>query len=163
VGRRVAWFALLWGGPSDWLDGPLARFDGATRLGALLDLEADSWLSLWAGAAAWRTGELPWFGALPPFMRYLGLLAHRRLRGRPERFWQRSAAGLQVVSVGLALAPQSDLRRLGRMLAPFGALAQTLSIAVVTIDARWRRPPFSARPVAPAAADRRAAPGRASA
>ena len=164
LGQRVAWLALLWGGPSDWLDGPLARLDGATRLGRLLDLEADSWLALWAAAAAWRAGDLPWFGVLPPLMRYLPrLLAGPQLSSRPERLWQRSAAGLQVLSVSLALAPRDELRRIGRALAPFGALAQTASIAVASVDARRRPPRLSAPPVAPAAGDRRAARGPASA
>ncbi len=35
LGRGTAWLALLWGGPSDWLDGRLARRDGATALGAI--------------------------------------------------------------------------------------------------------------------------------
>src|SRR2546429_9884479 len=39
VGRRIAWMALLWGGPSDWLDGRLTRLGGPTPLSALLDIE----------------------------------------------------------------------------------------------------------------------------
>ena len=72
--------ALLWGGPSDWLDGRLARLDGATSLGALLDIEADSWLSLWAAAAAYRAGDLPALSLLPPVVRYVipGLLVRYR-------------------------------------------------------------------------------------
>src|SRR5438094_293544 len=63
VGRRIAWMALLWGGPSDWLDGRLTRLDGPTSLSALLDIEADSWLSLWAPDAFIRSkGVAPVFG-----------------------------------------------------------------------------------------------------
>lgn len=57
---RYAFLATLMGTTaSDWLDGPLARHWGPTRLGAALDIEADSWLTLWAAAAAVRWGGLP--------------------------------------------------------------------------------------------------------
>src|SRR5438309_6001329 len=58
-GKTVAWAALVAGATlADWLDGPLARRRGATPLGAVLDLEADSWLTLWAAIAAYRCGTL---------------------------------------------------------------------------------------------------------
>src|SRR5256714_11337224 len=59
VGRRIAWMALLWGGPSDWLAGRLARAHGPAPLGAAPAPHADCWLSLWAAAAAHRPGDLP--------------------------------------------------------------------------------------------------------
>ncbi|MBA3823924.1 MAG: CDP-alcohol phosphatidyltransferase family protein, partial [Ktedonobacterales bacterium] len=40
---------LVAGTALDWLDGPLARRLGPTHLGAALDIEADSWLTLWSG------------------------------------------------------------------------------------------------------------------
>src|SRR2546429_9598611 len=40
VGRRIAWMALLWGGPSDWLDGRLAPLDRAAPVGARLGIWA---------------------------------------------------------------------------------------------------------------------------
>ncbi|MEP7105143.1 MAG: CDP-alcohol phosphatidyltransferase family protein, partial [Chloroflexota bacterium] len=52
--RRVSagvWgFALLSATAADWFDGPLARRQpgGPTAWGALLDIEADSWLTLLA-------------------------------------------------------------------------------------------------------------------
>jgi phosphatidylglycerophosphate synthase len=42
---------------SDWFDGPLARRRGPTRLGQVLDIEADSWLTLWSAA-----GTIVWGG-----------------------------------------------------------------------------------------------------
>src|SRR5262249_53974587 len=58
----LAWAGALVGVTAlDWLDGPLARRLGPTRLGAVLDIEADSWLTLCcaAGVVAW--GALPWW------------------------------------------------------------------------------------------------------
>jgi phosphatidylglycerophosphate synthase len=71
----VGWLAfataLIGATALDWLDGPLARRLGPTKLGGVLDIEADSWLTLWcaAGAVAW--GGLPWWVLLAPLSRYL--------------------------------------------------------------------------------------------
>jgi hypothetical protein len=57
---RLCWGSLLWGETvSDWFDGTLARRPGATPLGATLDMESDSWLTLWAAIAAVAWGDLP--------------------------------------------------------------------------------------------------------
>jgi phosphatidylglycerophosphate synthase len=130
LGRGTAWLALLWGGPSDWLDGPLARLDGATALGAILDIEADSWLTLWAAVAAWRLGALPSWSVLSPLLRYLIPGVQAQLKGhRPvDRPWQRTAAGLQTLVLALALVPMCPLNRIGRALAPLGGLAQTAAM-----------------------------------
>src|SRR5262249_9652831 len=72
--------------------GPLARRLGPTALGAALDLEMDSWLTLWAALAAFRLGGLPGFGVLGPALRY-PLAAGVGVRLRP---WQRAAGGAQV-------------------------------------------------------------------
>jgi hypothetical protein len=46
-GLGAAWPMLMAGcTAADWMDGPLARRLGPTRLGTLLDVEADSWLTL---------------------------------------------------------------------------------------------------------------------
>ena len=98
--------ALLWGGPSDWLDGRLARLDGATSLGALLDIEADSWLSLWAAAAAHRAGDLPALSLLPPVVRPLRPQsdAHcTRQRVMPSSFqkkWRQSSEIIKRRAIG---------------------------------------------------------------
>jgi len=168
VGRRIAWMALLWGGPSDWLDGRLARLDGPTSLGALLDIEADSWLSLWAAAAAYRAGDLPALGLLPPVVRYVipGLLVRYRCPRPTERPWQRIAAGVQAVAVALTLAPGSGLRRLGRTMGPIGAIGQTTSVAATirrTLHAAARDAFIRSKGVAPVFGDHQAARDRASA
>jgi phosphatidylglycerophosphate synthase len=140
LARRRAWLALLWGGPSDWLDGPLARRDGATELGALLDVEADSWLILWAAMAAWRIGELPWWSAAPPVLRYVIPAVQARGRHhRPlDRPWQRMAAGLQTSALTLALAPARRLNRVGRAIAPMAAIAQLAAMASTIRELRRR-------------------------
>ena len=43
----IGWLMPLLG-VTDWLDGSLARRAGPTRLGSVLDIEADSWLTLWS-------------------------------------------------------------------------------------------------------------------
>lgn len=93
---------------SDWLDGPLARRWGATRLGRALDIEADSWLTLWAAAAAVRWGDLPPLGLLPPLVRYarpfLALRAGRLPAGGGP--WSGRVAGTaQMALICAALLP----------------------------------------------------------
>jgi hypothetical protein len=56
--RRIAFALLLGAVASDWVDGPLARRDGPSRLGAVLDIEADSLLTLGGAAAATAWGGL---------------------------------------------------------------------------------------------------------
>src|SRR5438552_16785391 len=62
---------LLGATASDWLDGPLARYAGTTRLGGVLDIEADSWLTLWSAAGAITWGDLPDWSILRPIVGYL--------------------------------------------------------------------------------------------
>jgi phosphatidylglycerophosphate synthase len=101
-GRRVGLVALLLGCTAcDWLDGPLARRQGATRLGAVLDLEADSWLTLWAAAAAYRLDRLPGPNLLPPTLRYLVAPGAAETPLRP---WQRAAGVAQMVVIAGALS-----------------------------------------------------------
>jgi phosphatidylglycerophosphate synthase len=102
--------ALLGATALDWLDGPLARRAGATRLGAALDIEADSWLTLWcaAGAVAW--GGLPWIVLVPPLAHYLHpALALRRgeLPAGGGPWWARATGAAQMALLLGALAPIS--------------------------------------------------------
>src|SRR6266436_4305593 len=62
---------LLGATAADWLDGPLARLAGPTRLGGVLDIEADSWLTLWSAAGTVTWGELPGWCLLHPIIHYL--------------------------------------------------------------------------------------------
>src|SRR6266704_6334926 len=70
IAGKIGWLMSLLG-VTDWLDGSLARQAGPTRLGGVLDIEADSWLTLWSAAGAVVWGELPGWCLLPPIIRYL--------------------------------------------------------------------------------------------
>lgn len=120
-------FALLSATAADWLDGPLARRQpgGATEQGALLDIEADSWLTLWCALAAVATRRLPAWCLLPPVARY----ARRIFHMRPHRHWQRAAGALQMAVLLGALAPSRRLRRPARALLPVAAAAQLAALA----------------------------------
>jgi len=120
-GRRAAFWALLAGCTVfDWLDGPLARRLGTSRLGAVLDIEADSWLTLWGAVAGFRLGRLPGASLAAPALRY-PLAAGRPSRMRP---WQRAAGAAQMVVIAGALAGWRPPRALakGVALAQMGAL-----------------------------------------
>jgi phosphatidylglycerophosphate synthase len=131
-GLGAAWPALILGcTAADWLDGPLARRRGPTPLGRLLDLEADSWLTLWAAIAAYRRKRLGGFVLLAPALRYpLGLLG-----AVPARRWQRMAGVAQMVVICASLAPWAPARSLGRSLAPAAAAGQLLAL----VSGRRRR------------------------
>lgn len=128
--RALAWAALLWGVTvSDWLDGPIARHFGPTRFGAVLDLEADSWLTLWAAVAAWRSGGLPAYCLIAPLARYL--VRGRRGFSTPMATarWQKAAGAAQMVVLTGALAPSRSLRALARRLGPYASIGQLLALA----------------------------------
>ena len=132
LGRRSSLVALLVGCTAcDWLDGPLARRLGPTPLGAALDLEADSWLTLWGAAAGFRQGGLPGLSLLAPAMRYplaAGIAA-------PLRPWQRAAGVAQMAVIAWGLTR----RRPPRLLAAAVAGAQ-LAALLATPLAGWRGP-----------------------
>jgi CDP-alcohol phosphatidyltransferase-like enzyme len=131
-GLGVAWPALILGcTAADWLDGPLARRRGPTSLGRLLDVEADSWLTLWAAITAYRRRRLGGFVLIAPALRYpLGLLG-----GGPLRPWQRVAGVSQMVALCTSLAPWAPARTVGRSLAPAAAAGQLLAL----VSRRGRR------------------------
>lgn len=56
---------------SDWFDGTLGRREGITSFASTLDIESDSWLTLWSAVAAILLGGLPWICLLPPVVRYI--------------------------------------------------------------------------------------------
>jgi phosphatidylglycerophosphate synthase len=95
----------------DWLDGPIARRMHATSdLGALLDLESDSWLTLAAAASATAWGGLPAYCRAAPMMRYVLLLAalgkipySEIYAGEPS--WARQTGIAQGALFTAALAP----------------------------------------------------------
>jgi phosphatidylglycerophosphate synthase len=98
----------------DWLDGPLARRLGATRMGAALDIEADSWMTLWASAAAIAWGTLPWVVIAAPLLHYLHPMRALWAGGVPRSdgvVWARVPGTAQMVLFAAALLPiEGDLR-----------------------------------------------------
>lgn len=92
----------------DWLDGPLARKEGPTRFGAVLDIESDSWLTLWSAGAAVTLGSLPWIVLLPPIVRYIHPLLDLRAGGLPSGggpWWGRATGVAQMALLLAAFAP----------------------------------------------------------
>ena len=106
---RLAWSLALTGATAlDWLDGPLARRSGATRHGAVLDIEADSWLTLWTAIAAAAWGDLPRWAVVPPLLRYLHPmldLRHGILPRGGSPGWSRVSGTTQMALLLAALTP----------------------------------------------------------
>lgn len=128
--QAVTWLALLWAVTvTDWFDGPLARRSGTTRLGALLDLEADSWLTLWAAVAAWRAGALPATCLLAPVARYAVRLRRGLALPMATAGWQQAAGSAQMAVIAAALAPNRLTRVLARRAFPWVAAAQMVALA----------------------------------
>ena len=138
---RLAWAGTLVAvTASDWLDGPLARRARPTRLGRALDIEADSWLTLWSAVAAVAWGGLPRWCLAPPVLRYghpLLDVLEGRLPAGGGPWWARATGTAQMLLVVAALAP---FRRPGRegllawLAAPVSA-AQGATMLVLL----WRR------------------------
>ncbi len=112
----IRWFAfvvvLVTATLCDWSDGPLARRLGPTRLGAVLDIEADSWLTLGAaiGAVAW--GGLCWFVAAPAVIRYIHpaiAFCQGRLPKGGGPWWSIFTGVAQMVLLVTALAPAQGI------------------------------------------------------
>ena len=111
----IAWgIALLAATLLDWLDGPIARRVGPTRLGGALDIEADSWLTLSTAVAVVVFGGLPWWVLAPPLLRYIHpvrawLAGDVPAGGGP--WWARVTGVAQMALLLAALAPaEGDAR-----------------------------------------------------
>jgi phosphatidylglycerophosphate synthase len=115
----VTWgIALLAATLTDWLDGPLARRLGPTRFGAALDIEADSWLTLWTAGAAVGWGGLPWWVLAPPLMRYLFPIRAWLRGGLPAGggpWWARGAGVAQMILLLAAISPLAGPMRDGAL------------------------------------------------
>jgi len=113
IAGKIGWLMSLLG-VTDWLDGSLARQAGPTRLGGVLDIEADSWLTLWSAAGAVVWGELPGWCLLPPIIRYLEPLLALKQGKLPQGggpWWYRIVGASQMGLLILALAPIDWQRR----------------------------------------------------
>ncbi len=104
---RLAWPLALCGATlTDWIDGPLARRRGRgpTRLGRVLDLELDSWLTVATALAGARLGSLHPLCLGTPSLRYAAMLTPLSYDdvfavGKTVR-----ARNLGITQMGLALA-----------------------------------------------------------
>ncbi len=131
-GAWLAWTGLVLAAiPADWLDGPLARRLGPSSYGEVLDLEADSWLTLCSAVAAITWGGLPAYSAAPALLRYPLLLAALRRApytrlNRDHPRWARPVGMAQMTLFIAALAPfGAGLTRTAvRLTAPLVAIAQ---------------------------------------
>jgi phosphatidylglycerophosphate synthase len=139
----LGWIALLYGAiVSDWLDGPIARRLGTSEVGAMFDIEADSWLTLCSSAAAVSWGGLPAYVVAPPIARYVRIAALRRwipyrqlVSGDP--LWTRHIGMAQMMLFIAALAPFGGraTRTLVKIGTPLVVAGQLFTLAVVS----WRK------------------------
>lgn len=93
---------------SDWLDGAIGRREGPTRFASSLDIESDSWLTLWSAVAAILLGGLPWICLLPPVVRYIHPLLALRAGKLPVGggpWWSRVTGMTQMAVLMAAFAP----------------------------------------------------------
>jgi CDP-diacylglycerol--glycerol-3-phosphate 3-phosphatidyltransferase len=136
----LGWSSLLYGSiVCDWLDGPIARRLGMTsELGAVLDLETDSWLTLAAASSAAAWGGLPAYCMSAPLARYALLLA--ALRKIPygqvyadEPAWARPFGIAQMALFTAAMAPfgGAGTRRAVRLATPIVAPLQLVGMLLL--------------------------------
>lgn len=93
---------------SDWFDGPLSRREGATRFQRVLDIESDSWLTLWSAFAAILLGDMPWVCLLAPVVRYIHPVRALLAGGLPAGggpWWSRVTGMTQMGVLMAAFAP----------------------------------------------------------
>ena len=140
VAGWLGWGSLVYGSiVCDWLDGPIARRLGATsELGALLDLESDSWLTLTAALSAATWGGLPGYCLAAPLARYALMVA--ALRRIPyaqiyadEPPWARPFGIAQMALFTAAMAPfgAAGTRLAVRLAAPFVAPLQLVGMLLL--------------------------------
>src|SRR5438309_7295418 len=133
----LGWISLVYGSiVCDWLDGPIARRLGMTsELGALLDLESDSWLTLTSASSAATWGGLPAFCLAAPVGRYAVLMAALRTIPYERVFadepgWARPLGIAQMALFTAATAPfgGAGTRAAVRLAAPIIAPAQLIGM-----------------------------------
>jgi phosphatidylglycerophosphate synthase len=145
VAGWLGWGSMVYGSiVCDWLDGPIARRLGATsELGALLDLETDSWLTLATGSSAIAWGGLPAYCLAAPITRYALLAAALRSIPyaqvyRDEPAWARPLGISQMALFTAALAPfgGAGTRLAVRLAAPILAPLQVAGMLMLHRRAR---------------------------
>jgi phosphatidylglycerophosphate synthase len=136
----LGWSSLIYGSiVSDWLDGPIARRLGTTsELGAVLDLESDSWLTLATASSAAAWGGLPAYCMAAPLARFALLMA--ALRRIPygqiyadEPAWARPFGIAQMALFTAATAPfgGASTRLAVRLATPIVAPLQLLGMLLL--------------------------------
>ena len=122
----LGWGSMVYGSIlCDWLDGPIARRLGATsELGAVLDLEGDSWLTLATATSAATWGGLPRYSVAAPLMRYALLVAAMR-RIPYERIYADEPPWVRPLCI-------AQMALFTAALAPFGAAGTRLSVRLAT-------------------------------
>jgi CDP-diacylglycerol--glycerol-3-phosphate 3-phosphatidyltransferase len=106
------WTAGAWAvmAGTDWVDGWIARRQGATRSGAFLDPLADKFLVLGALVALVLTDGLWWLPVALIGFRELGMSLYRARQGSrgvsvPARGWAKLKTWAQALAIALALMP----------------------------------------------------------
>jgi CDP-diacylglycerol--glycerol-3-phosphate 3-phosphatidyltransferase len=147
-GAALAWAAVA---STDFLDGWVARRQGATTSGAFLDPLADKVLVLGALGALAATGLASWLPVLLIAGREVAISAYRSVMARqgisvPARPLAKGKTASQDLAVGLILVPLSGLPHQG-----IGEILLWISVALALISgAQYLRD--SRRPALAAAA-----------
>jgi CDP-diacylglycerol--glycerol-3-phosphate 3-phosphatidyltransferase len=102
---------------TDWVDGYLARRQGATRSGAFLDPLADKFLVLGAMFALVAENSFWWLPVTVMAVREAVISVYRTLMGRrgvsvPARWWAKVKTVVQQFAVAFALLPPTADHRL---------------------------------------------------
>lgn len=152
----ISWVsALVWAAAAstDFLDGYVARRQGATTSGAFLDPLADKVLVLGALAALAATGLASWIPVLLLTGREVAISAYRSIVARhgvsvPARRMAKAKTATQDLAVGFILLPPTGLHHpgIGQALLWISVGLALVSGAQYLLDSR--RPPL-----APAALD----------
>ena len=130
---------------SDWLDGALGRKEGITRFASTLDIESDSWLTLWSAVAAILLGGLPWICLLPPVVRYIHPLLALRAGKLPVGggpWWSRVTGMTQMAVLMAGFAPIAGPARdaiLDIVIWPVSLAQLATMLALLALRRRSRR------------------------
>ncbi len=146
----VAWLVLA---STDFLDGWVARRQGATTSGAFLDPLADKFLVLGALAALAGEGYVSWWPVLVIALREALISAYRSMiAGRgismPARPLAKAKTAVQDLAVGLVLLPLHSLS-VGRVVLWVAVVLAVASAGQYLLDSRARQPSV-AIPASPA-------------
>ena len=139
-GRRIAGLALVAGIVTERCDGRLARRFGATRLGAVMDIEADSLLTLAMAVAAVRWARLPRYVLVPPLLRYSDLVRTLR-RGEiftGDAIWWCRASGAAQMLLFLSAMVANQRGVASRSLRRASLIVSFTQLATQLLDGRRR-------------------------